>query len=450
MLAALERQFQDDPFVVVGVHSPKFPTERDPEMVREAARRYGVTHPVVVDAGMNVWRDFGVKAWPTLVLVDAEGWIAASGAGEPDAEMLASAVRRLLAAGREKGALAAGPPPGLRPEPAPLGSLSYPGKVAAAGGKIFVADTGHHQVVVCDAQGREETRIGSGVPGAADGRFAECSLNHPNGLAPAGDVLYVAATRSHTIRACDLAAGTVSTVAGTGQKGAGLAVSGGPATAVALRSPWDLSWDGRRLFVAMAGSHQIWVLDPAAGEIRVLAGTGREIRRDGPAAAASFAQPSGIALLDGALYVADSEISSVRVIEDLDGEPRVRTVCGSGELFGFGDRDGFTDAARLQHPMGIAAGEGRLWLADTFNHEIKVIDPGTGECRTAFGAVEAERKAELVPGEAFKPAGPGAPAFWEPEGLAVRGDELLVADTNNHRLLAVSIPTGRRRALLGG
>jgi hypothetical protein len=226
-------------------------------------------------------------------------------------------------------------------------------------------------------------------------------------------------------------------------------VSGVETVAEGLRSPWDLAWDGRRLFVAMAGSHQIWAYEPDADRIAPFAGTGHELRRDGPAGQAAFAQPSGLALLDGSLYVADSEISSIRAIDDLDGEPTVRTVCGSGELFGFGDRDGVGAEALLQHPIGIVAGDGVLYVADSYNHKVRRVDPRTGECVTLFGDGTPERLPEVLPGARLLPATPDAPAFHEPEGLAVLDGELLVADTNNHRVVAVRLEDGARRVLVG-
>lgn len=448
MLAAIEREFEGEPFVAVGVHSPKFPNENDPEMVREAVRRYGITHPVVVDAGMRIWSEWGVSAWPTLVLIDAEGKIGGASAGEPDREALRTAVRRLVDDAKSRGIAAAGRLP-IRPEPAPPGSLSYPGKVLSTDSGIFVADTGHDQVVVCDAEGTELARIGSGEGGHADGPIAEARLHHPHGMALVGETLYVADTGTHTLRAADLEARTVRTVAGTGSLGRG-AVPGRAGPGVPLRSPWDLAWDGTRLYVAMAGAHQIWAYDPVAERIGPFAGTGREIHRDGPAETACFAQPSGLTLLDGALYVADSEISTIRVIRDLGGRPEVGTVCGSRDLFGFGDRDGVGGEVLLQHPIGIAAGDAVLYVADTYNHKVKRVDPATGECRTLFGNGEAERLPELVPGYDLAPAGPDVPCLFEPEGLAVRDGTLLVADTNNHRVLAIDLATGVRRALLGG
>jgi hypothetical protein len=446
-MAAIERELDGEPFVAVGVHSPKFPNERDAENVRDAVRRYGITHPVVVDSGHRIWSEYGVNAWPTLVLIDPKGYVVGAGSGEPETGTLLRAVRQVLDEAAREGTADRTPLP-LAREPVPPGSLAYPGKVIVAGDRVFVADTGHDQVVVAGADGKEILRIGAGEPGHADGAFAQARLHHPNGLALAGDTLWIADTGSHTIRAADLRARAVATVAGTGSMGRGVAPVG-DGRAVPLRSPWDLAWDGKRLFIAMAGSHQIWAYDPSTGACVPFAGTGREARRDGPAAGACFAQPSGLALMDGTLYVADSEISSVRAIDNLDGAPVVRTVCGSGDLFGFGDRDGVGAGVLLQHPIGIAAGRGVLYLADTFNHKVRSIDPATGSCRTLFGNGDPERLPELVPGYDLTRAGPETQAFYEPEGLAARNGELLVADTNNHRILAVSLDGGDRRVALG-
>lgn len=451
MLAAIEEELEGEPFVAIGVHSPKFPNERDADMVREAVRRYGITHPVVVDSDHAIWQRYGVRAWPTLVLVDARGYVVGGLSGEPPRDRLLEAIRDVIATAKRDGATSDHALP-LRREPVPPGSLAYPGKVIAAEDTIFVADTGHDQIVVARADGSEGFRVGDGQAGFRDGPIAEARFRHPNGMALAGDTLYVADTGNHAIRAVDLSEGTVRVVAGTGRMGRGVPMAAVPGTEAELRSPWDLAWDGARLYVAMAGSHQIWSYDPRApGLIGPFAGNGRELRIDGPAATAAFAQPSGLALAEGVLYVADSEISTVRAIEDLDAkQPRVRTVCGSGDLFGFGDGDGVGDEVLLQHPIGIAAGDGALYVADTYNHKVKRVDPATGRCETLFGSVEPERLPEVPPGYSLKPAQRDIPAFFEPEGLSVRDREILVADTNNHRVVAVTLATGERRALLGG
>ena len=399
MLAALERELEDEPFLVIGVHSPKFPNERDADMVRQAVMRYGITHPVIVDPGRAIWDEWGINAWPTLAIVNADGQIVAAGAGEPDSDVLREAIESLLELGRREGTLDPKPLP-LRPEAIAPGSLAYPAKVIVDGDRLWVADTGHNQIVELSLEGSELSRH--------DG------FHHPNGLAFVGETLYVADTGAGALRRLD-----------------------GRLVADGLRSPWDLAWDGELLYVAMAGSHQIWFHDPATDEADVFAGTGRELRIDGNVRQAAFAQPSGLALLDGSLYIADSEISSIRAIDDLRAFPKARTVCGSGELFGFGDRDGIGGEVLLQHPLGVAAGDGVLWVADSFNHKVKRVDPRTGECVTVFGGLE-------------RAPATGDPGFWEPEGLAYSDGKLYVADTNNHRIVEIEVETGARQVLVGG
>ncbi|MCA1833648.1 MAG: alkyl hydroperoxide reductase [Actinomycetota bacterium] len=447
MLAAIEKELEQEAFVAIGVHSPKFPNERDADAVRDAVRRYGVTHPVVVDSGMRIWQEFGVSAWPTLVLIDARGYVVGAGSGEPDKATLLRAIRGVLDNDAHEGHLDAKPLP-LIPEPVPPGSLAYPGKVITAGDMVVIADTGHNQVVVCDSAGTEGQRYGNPEGGFSDGEGTDARFRHPNGLAVNGDVLFVADTGNHAIREIDLGSGVVKTLAGTGEKGHG-GSPGGPGMLTPLRSPWDLAWDGTRLLIAMAGAHQIWAYQPSSGLVLVLAGTGMERRVDGSAMRAAFAQPSGLALVGDSLFIADSEVSSIRAIDALHAEPTARTVCGSGDLFGFGDEDGIGERALLQHPIGIAAGDGMLYVADTFNHKIRRVDPRTGECVTLFGGGGPERLPELVPGHALTDAAPGVPAFHEPEGIAWRDGELLVADTNNHRVLSISLDGGSRRVFFG-
>jgi DNA-binding beta-propeller fold protein YncE len=426
VLAALDRDLGDDAFAVIGVHSPKFPAQRDPQLVTEAVRRLGITHPQVLDPDLEITSSFGVRGWPTMVLVAPDGSILGTIAGEPEPQALLLALRQILAHARAQGVLRPRPLP-VRRETEPGTRFRYPGGVATApDGRIFVADTGHNEVVVLDPDGAERQRTGAG------------ELNRPYGLAYAGDTLYVADTGNHALRALDLATGSLT------------AVGKGPP----LRSPWGLAWDGRRVFIANAGTHQILVHDAATDTTLPFAGTGAEGGRDGDAGEAWFAQPSGLALMDGVLYVADAETSSIRAISDLDGTPRVRTVCGAGDLFGFGDRDGAGPAAELQHPIGLATGDGAVYVADTFNHKIRRIDPATGSCRTLFGGDGSELDPDPLPGARLAPVRANAPAFLEPEGLAFRhagptedGSELVVADTGNHRVLAVGIADGARRVL---
>src|SRR5262249_26467021 len=207
------------------------------------------------------------------------------------------------------------------------------------------------RIVITDLQGQRVAIAGSGLPGRHDGAFRDASFNDPQGMAVAGDRLYVADRKNHLIRLLDLVRGTVKTIAGTGNQGHGRP-GAGPALETPLNSPWDLCLVDRALFIAMAGNHQIWKLDLDVNTIGPFAGSGREDIADGAPVEACFAQPSGLATDGKNVYVADSEASAIRAIT-LVGEPRVRTIVGKG-LFEFGDTDGRGEQVRLQHPLGVA------------------------------------------------------------------------------------------------
>ncbi len=449
-LHRLRQQFPNE-FVAIGVHSAKFPTEKLTENIREAVMREGIEHPVVNDAGFQIWNEYAVRAWPTLVLIDPQGKIDRVESGEIDADEWIPIIQNLVSEFEAKGQLNR-QPLDIEPEAKsePQRPLSFPSKIyMVPDGRLFIADTGHHRVLELrlepDGKRAEILRFfGSGQPGFQDGPAETAAFHNPRGMALVHENLYVADTDNHTIRAIDLPTGNVRTVAGTGKKGTGRAAGENP-TQVDLRAPWDLvALEGAGpdkkdiLLIAMAGSHQIWLL---IGEERlgVFAGNGREALVDGPLPEASFNQPSGLALGWGYLFVADAEASAIRVIS-LTEAPKVFTMVGQG-LFEFGDEDGSGPIVRLQHPTGVAFSDSAfpagstlkaaVYIADSYNHKIKILDPLTGQVNTLAGSGQPGHEDGL-----FEQAG-----FYEPEGLDIYQDILYIADTNNHLIRLADLKT---------
>lgn len=443
-LKYLEHKYANQPLAVIGVHSPKFTNEDNPESVRQAIARYGITHPVLLDSKRRTWDAYGVRGWPTLVLVDPRGYVLGRVSGEGNRERLDAAIEQALDLLGQAEALDATPLPiKLEAESgafSPASPLLYPGKVLAdeASSALFISDTGHHRIVRSTLDGRRAITVGDGEPGATDGDYATARFRAPQGMAldAAHNWLYVADTGNHLIRRIDLEAQTVTTVAGTGEQGLRRS-EGGPALGTALNSPWDVCLLNGRLYIAMAGAHQIWVYDPNEEMVAVFAGTGAERRTDGPAAQATFAQPSGITTDGVRLFIADSEISCIREVDLSGPEPKVRTLAG-GDLFQFGDHDGRGDMARMQHPLGLAwtpvgaPGGGVLYIADTYNHKLRRLDAATRDLSSFCGK----------PVAGFEDGPPLVARFNEPSGLSYARRKLYVADTNNSAIRVVALPEG--------
>ena len=436
-LRRLEERYPEE-LVVLGVHSAKFPPEREEESLRKAVIRYDIRHPVANDRDLEVWRRYAVRAWPTLFLVDPQGLVLGKHEGEVTFEAFDRVIGRVVQEYDRRGLLRRGRIvwPLEREKEAAGRPVAFPGKVLAdaASGRLFIADSGHHRVLVATLDGEVRQVVGDGTPGLQDGALASARFRTPQGMALEGDLLYVADTENHAVRRVDLAAGRVETVAGTGQM-ATASMGAGPAREVPLRSPWDVAAAGGLVYLAMAGTHQLWALDPRAGVIRPFAGSGHEGLRDGPRSQAWLAQPSGLAVGNGRLFFADSETSAVRHV-GLDDDGEVRTLVGI-DLFDFGDVDGVGEEVRLQHPLGVAWANGVLYVADTYNSKVKRLDPETRECRTLFGD-----------GGTGLRDGTGTEArLFEPGGLSAANGRLYVADTNNHVIRVAHLAAGRLETL---
>ncbi|UUN28082.1 NHL domain-containing thioredoxin family protein [Streptomyces sp. FIT100] len=411
-LRELEEKHRDT-LVIVGVHSPKFVHEADHQAVVDAVERYEVHHPVLDDPELATWKQYAVRAWPTLVVIDPEGYVVAQHAGEGHAHAIERLVEELEVEHGAKGTLRRGDGPYVPPEPAAT-DLRFPGKaVVLPSGNILVSDSTRHQLVELAADGETVVRrIG-------DGEFRE-----PQGLAllpggtsqaggSGGGKVIVADTVNHALCTYDPETGAIERVAGTGRQWWQGSPTAGPALEVDLSSPWDVAWWQGRVWIAMAGVHQLWTYDPESGTVGVAAGTTNEGLVDGPAAEAWFAQPSGLAATDDRLWIADSETSALRWI-DIEGV--VHTAVGTG-LFDFGHRDGAAGQALLQHPLGVTAlPDGSVAVADTYNHALRRYDPASGEVTTL------------------------ATDLREPSAAVLDGDEIVVVESARHRLTRLRLP----------
>ncbi|MER6277347.1 NHL domain-containing thioredoxin family protein [Streptomyces sp900105245] len=419
-LRELEERHRDT-VVVVGVHSPKFAHEAEHRAVVDAVERYGVEHPVLDDPELATWKQYAVRAWPTLVVIDPEGYVVAQHAGEGHVHAIERLVEELEVEHEAKGTLRRGDSPYVPPEPEPT-TLRFPGKLLLLpSGNLLVSDTTRHQLVEL-AEDAETVvrRIGSGARGFADGGPGEAAFNEPQGLALLGDgAVVVADTVNHALRRLDLATGAVNTLAGTGRQWWRGSATSGPARGTDLSSPWDVAVFGGRVWIAMAGVHQLWTYDPETGTVAAAAGTTDEGLVDGPGAEAWFAQPSGLAATAERLWVADSETSALRWV-DRDGH--VRTAVGTG-LFDFGHRDGPAAEALLQHPLGVTAlPDGSVAVADTYNHALRRYDPATGEVTTL------------------------ATDLREPSDAVLVGSDIVVVESARHRLTRLRLPEEAVRA----
>ena len=352
-LKYLEQKYPNE-LVVIGVHSAKFTNEKESNNIRQAIMRHEIEHPVVNDAEMTIWGKFGVRSWPTLAIIDPEGFYCGAQPGEGNRELLDAIVGGLVKYHRANKTLDESPVrfnlERDKVEPTPL---RYPGKVLAdtEGNRVFVADTGNNRIIVSDMNGKVLSVIGNGAIGLKDGSFTDAEFDHPQGMALVEDQLYVADTENHSIRVVDLTKKTVTTIAGTGKQSR-RRDNGGLAKATPLNSPWAIQHLDGILFIAMAGPHQLWQYVIGGDEITVYAGSGAEDVINGPLKTAALAQPSGLASDGNWLYVADSEGSAIRrVATSADGD--VSTIAGTSEmprgqsLFAFGDIDGVGRDARL-------------------------------------------------------------------------------------------------------
>ncbi|HEY6941642.1 thioredoxin-like domain-containing protein [Dokdonella sp.] len=421
-LMPLVRRLEDshhDGLVVIGVHCPKFPRQRDGDALLRAVNRHRLRHPIANDRDFRVWRDYAIQAWPSIALVDAAGRLAAVYAGEGRSAEIEAHVGALLdeAAAHD---LRVYEPAEAVARPEPRAVLAFPAGLLVDEQRLFVADSGHDRVLECSHDGRVLRAFGSGNAGHADGVASLACFRQPHGLARKGQALYVADTGNHCVRRVDLVSGEVDTVLGTARAGRARPVAA-DAPVTALNTPIGLAVIGDDLFVAIAGQHQVWRFDLATRLVSVLAGTGDLGLVDGSGSEAAFAQPSGLAAVGRELVVADAASSAIRAVDVDTG--RVATVVGHG-LYAYGDASGTRAESRLQYPLAVAIDpRGLIYVADSCNDAVRLVSRRSGETR---------------PLRMTHP-------LREPHALGVARNTLFIANTNQHEIVAIDLGSGALR-----
>ncbi len=434
-LKYLEEKFGDD-LTVIGVHSAKFQNERDSENIKNAILRYGIEHAVVNDFDFSIWQRFGVRAWPTFMLINPRGTIEATYSGEGNRDEAEADITRLIE--KYKGQyVTAKLPIALEKDKQPESVLRFPGKLDSySENQLVVSDSGNHRVLLVDvapdaASASIVTRIGSGREGYKDGSFEEAEFRRPQGVLASrdGSFIYIADTENHALRVADMKARTVTTLAGTGRQGYERRASNAPALSTPLASPWDLAFypNEKHIAIAMAGTHQLWSYDILTKTLSVIAGNGQESIDDGLYPNNSLSQPSGFSVWDGKLYFVDSETSSLRVFEN----GKVTTLIGSG-LFDFGYKEGKRGEALMQHALGVYADASGVYIADSYNHSLRRYDM---EAKTL-----SNYAGHNVRGNDNGPLAQAS--FNEPNDIALLGGKFYVADTNNNAIRAIDRKTG--------
>ena len=384
-LRPVEAQFPDA-LTIIGVHSPKFEHEAEADALAAAVERYAVHHPVLDDPELVTWKAYAARAWPTLVVLDPEGYVVASMSGEGHGPGLASLVAR--SSSRSTGPRApssrATTPTSRRPPPTPR---------FASPARRSPCRTARSSSATRPTTRSCTSRTTSRPSGP--GGVATVMLNEPQGVVLAtpdvaerlGVDLLVADSVNHQVKGIRFSDGSVHVVAGTGSQ-LRERTGGGPALEQPLSTPWDLAWLGDRLLIAMAGTHQLWAWTPGNtledGRVEVVGGTSNEGLVDGPATEAWFAQPSGLAASASGdrVWVADSETSALRSVTTTpEGDLVVETHVGTG-LFDFGHRDGDAVDALLQHPLGVTElPDGSVAVSDTYNGASAASTPRPARCR---------------------------------------------------------------------
>jgi DNA-binding beta-propeller fold protein YncE len=313
------------------------------------------------------------------------------------------------------------------------------------GTNLYVADSGNNTIrKIVIATGVVSTLAGTGSSGSADapnGPGTTASFNGPFDITTDGTNLYVPDYYSNTIRKIVIATGAVTTLAGTAGTTGSTDAPTGPGSVASFSGPDSITTDGTNLYVADSGNNTIRKVVIASGAVTTLAGTaettgGSTDAPTGPGSAASFNNPSCLAIVGANLYVADNGNDTVRQIVIASGA--VTTLAGTAGTAGSVD-----NTASLYHPTGITTDGTNLYVSDTYNNTIRQIAISSGAVTTLAGTAGTA-------GSLDAPSGPGTSAsFSNPYGITTDGTNLYVADYSNNTIREIAIATGYVTTLAG-
>ncbi|MGV6853297.1 MAG: thioredoxin-like domain-containing protein [bacterium] len=413
----LENKY-DDQIVIIGIHSPSFEAEKDVQLVQQAALRLHIRHLVASDPELEVWRYFGVDAWPGFALVDVHGNLREYLVGEGRLEQLEESIDALVeeAIGEDTMRFEAYEVSHPRSKPR---ALHYPSAIIAGDERVFICDTGQNRILETNKKGRVLRQFGSGNPGFWDGVGIDVGFKEPQSLTRVGDRLYVADTGNHAIRVINLLNGEVDTLIGTGKAKHLYSGEIKNPKDTSIHSPMAITAHQGDLYVCHTSQQQIWRYTLSKNTYSLIAGCGNPGFSDGRLIEARFMEPMSIVALSEHLYVADAGASSVRRI-DLKRQ-KVETFIGhQGES---GDVDGPVSDIRLQYPCRIESNEAdqSLWVLDTLNGKVKQIDVPAG---MGF-SLELDHSLDY------------------PLGISVNQNDVWIVNTNQHEVLCVDIDSER-------
>ncbi|MGB6036703.1 MAG: hypothetical protein WBG42_10590 [Cryomorphaceae bacterium] len=411
--------------------NPKFGYPTAEEDILSELEKRQIPLPVYIDRDFELWECMKVEFWPTTMFFGPQGSLVEAHEGRLNLEELRMSMPEVI--NRLRPFIDKNPEPFYGMPPGRWKKrtvLEYPAGLAVneRESMIFVSDQLGDRILGLTLDGNIMYCIGNGEKGFKDGALEQATFNGPRGMAMDSEnfILYIADTDNHAVRKVDLINDEVTTIMGTGMTPRRM-----PKKIVGMNSlinaPTDLLLDGNDLYISMQGSNQIWKMDLRTGVAEPIAGSESFGFTNGEALSSDLAAPSGLSAdPSGALFFTDAQASALRYVDD----GKVETSVGEG-IFTFGYADGKKDDVKLRYPNGIVSYDEKIYLADTYNHCIRVIEPFKQRSETVSGnhSIAGYRNGFT-------------PLFNQPMDVAMLGKTLIIADAGNGALRTLNLESG--------